>query len=112
MQLLRKEWPDNAVLKQITAVANRVLSFSINSTLSRVSSCLSIILTFKFLTGLELLLAECEKWESVSSKNVSLSGDLILSSTLTLNRIFTSNISTRVALAQDGVGLLEKYSES
>ena len=53
-------WPDHAVLLQLSSICKRILSFTASSPL------------MKFLTGLEMLLVKSEDWEKYASREYSL----------------------------------------
>lgn len=55
-----KEWPENPILNSIKLIIDRLLSFSIDSSLSR------------FLVGVELLLTKMKQWEENARFDVSL----------------------------------------
>ncbi|KAL0267009.1 UNVERIFIED_CONTAM: hypothetical protein PYX00_009398 [Menopon gallinae] len=62
---LLNQWPEHPALVQMNVVIDRIMSFSIESPL------------MKFLTGLEILLQNCQHWESVAHSGVSISEHLI-----------------------------------
>ncbi|CAD1474144.1 unnamed protein product [Heterotrigona itama] len=55
-----KEWPENPILNSIKLIIDRLISFSIDSSLSR------------FLVGVELLLTKIKQWEENARFDVSL----------------------------------------
>ncbi|KAH3757277.1 AAA ATPase midasin [Pelomyxa schiedti] len=65
VRVILEEWPDQEVLKQLVQLSQRILTFSVSSPL------------IKFLTGLELLLTQAQKWEASASRNLSLSEVLL-----------------------------------
>ncbi|XP_063233945.1 LOW QUALITY PROTEIN: midasin-like [Bacillus rossius redtenbacheri] len=62
---LLAEWPENPILVQILTVAERILTFPVESAVSR------------FLAGLELLLPRVEEWEVNAHEGVSLSSSVL-----------------------------------
>jgi midasin len=57
-------WPEHAVLLQLSAICRRILSFTASSPV------------MKFLTGLELLLVKSEDWEKYASREFSLKNEI------------------------------------
>ncbi|KAI8815825.1 uncharacterized protein EV422DRAFT_572412 [Fimicolochytrium jonesii] len=57
---LLSQWPEHAVLGQISALCERIVSFSVAAPV------------MKLLTGLEILLQKCQDWEAYASRDVSL----------------------------------------
>lgn len=61
---LLEEWPDHPVLMQLDAIATRIFSMPVNSSLKTL------------LTGLELLLARAQVWEETAAKHVTIAPEL------------------------------------
>ncbi|CAD5111280.1 DgyrCDS602 [Dimorphilus gyrociliatus] len=54
------EWPEHPTLQKINEIIEKILNLPVNSVLAR------------FAAGLQLLLMECEEWQKVASRRVSL----------------------------------------
>lgn len=65
LDALLVEFPENAILQQISPVCQRIINFPITSPV------------MKILIGLELLLKKAQDWESYASKRVSLKGNIV-----------------------------------
>ncbi|PIK42635.1 putative midasin [Apostichopus japonicus] len=61
---LMEEWPEHPALKHLKLFISRIESFPVNSPL------------MKFVTGLEMLLAKAQDWETMAAKYVSLQTQL------------------------------------
>ncbi|XP_062857908.1 midasin [Trichomycterus rosablanca] len=59
-----EDWPEHPALVQITVVIERILGFSLSSSLA------------KFLNGLEILLSKAQDWENNASRSLSLRSEL------------------------------------
>ncbi|RKO94177.1 P-loop containing nucleoside triphosphate hydrolase protein [Blyttiomyces helicus] len=57
---LLAQWPDHAILQQLSIISNRIAAFSITSPI------------MKLLAGIELLLQKCQDWEAYAAREVSL----------------------------------------
>ena len=62
--LLLEEWPEHSVLNQLVLIADRILSFSITSSIMQV------------LTGLQILNTRAQDWEAYAAKHVSIQDEL------------------------------------
>ncbi|KAJ1918062.1 AAA ATPase midasin [Mycoemilia scoparia] len=61
---LLSAWPDHPVLQQIQQLADRILSFSVDSPVARL------------LTGIEMLFQKSQEWQLYASKDVSIKDEL------------------------------------